>query len=356
MLAQKKKKSRKSKSEAVGESRQKKKSKEAKKKGVVDLGTYSERSGRGTSLKPSSEKLASEHIDTMQSSGLQISSPTPNSKSTKIQIQVSSSTSHTTESTQTQTSFVTHSGSNSETSSDSSSQDPSSPSTENLSKLTNPPSNTISEEGTYSDPDDFETIGNLVKSLAQQQRTKTIPPIIVTASEQMPISSTPPTRRIPVMYLDISDDEILISDTIPTITSPADPSPQKELVPFQFIPNNIEECINLFGFDALKRIHEIRTSTFPHPVLVKRAWEEFRRWLDTSFQNIAQMAESTKQAEVLAAAERRIQYELEISTRLATRKRAAEEKAALEAAEKVEFLRDQAEAEKAEALMLVEKA
>src|ERR1044072_107810 len=132
-----------------------------------------------------------------------------------------------------------------------------------------------------------------------------------------------------------------------------------------------EECINLFGYDALKRIHELRTSTCPHPVLVKRAWEEFRKWLDTSFQNIAQMAETTKHTEVPAAAERRIQYALKLATRLAAKQRAIEEKAALEDAEKVEFLRDQAEieqvmlerkelkraeAEKAEALMLAEKA
>src|ERR1044072_5147198 len=246
--------------------------------------------------------------------------------------------------------------------SDINSQDPPSSSTENLSKLSNPPSNTTSEDVTYADPDDFETFGNLVKSVVQQQRTKTIPPCPdsfmsesthgsaplvseVPASELMNISSAPSTKDIPVVYLDISDDEILTSDAIPTITSPSDPSPQNELVPFQFIPNNIEEYINLFGYDALKRIHELRTSTCPHPVLVKRAWEEFRRWLDTSFQNIAQMAETTKHTEVLAAAERRIQYELEIATRLAARKRAAEEKAALEAAEKVEFLRDQAEIE-----------
>src|ERR1044072_1355651 len=230
---------------------------------------------------------------------------------------------------------------------------------------------TTSEEIKYADPYDFENIENLVKSLAQQQRTKTTSPSMVSGSGSMPISSTPLTRSIPVAYLDISDDEVLISDAIPTVTSPSDPPPQTELVPFQFIPNNIEEYINLFGYDALRKIHELRTSDCPHPVLVRRAWYEFRRWLDTSLQNIAQMAESTEQTEVLAAAERRIQYEFEKATRLANRKKAAEEKAALEDAEKVEFLRDQAEieqvllereeleraeAEKAEALMLAEKA
>ena len=82
------------------------------------------------------------------------------------------------------------------------------------------------------------------------------------------------------------------------------------------------------------------------------------------------MAESTKKTEVLAAAERRIQYELELAARMVARKKAAEEKATLEAAEKAVFLSEQAEieqailereeleraeAEKAEALMLAEK-
>src|ERR1044072_6158422 len=123
---------------------------------------------------------------------------------------------------------------------------------------------TTSEEIKYADPDDFETIGNLV-SLAQQQRTKTSSPNEVFGSVSMPISSTSPTRSIPVVYLDISDDEALISDAIPTVTSPSDPPPQTELVPFQFIPNNIEECINLFGYDALRKVHELRTSACPHP-------------------------------------------------------------------------------------------
>src|ERR1044072_2649662 len=83
-----------------------------------------------------------------------------------------------------------------------------------------------------------------------------------------------------------------------------------------------------------------------------------QRWLDQSFQNIAQMTESTKQTEVLAAAERRIQYELELAARMAARKKAAEEKAALEAAEKAMLEREElerAEAERAEVLMLAEK-
>ena len=63
---------------------------------------------------------------------------------------------------------------------------------------------------------------------------------------------------------------------------------------------------------------------------------------------MAQLAESTKQTEILAAAERRIQYELELAARLTQRKRAEDEKAALEAAEKAEFLRVQAEIEQAE--------
>src|ERR1044072_1158385 len=56
------------------------------------------------------------------------------------------------------------------------SQDPSSPSSEELSNLTNSPSHTLSAEAICSDPYDFETIGNLVKSLVRQQRTETIPP------------------------------------------------------------------------------------------------------------------------------------------------------------------------------------
>jgi hypothetical protein len=119
----------------------------------------------------------------------------------------------------------------------------------------------------------------------------------------------------------------------------------------------------------LKQVHELRTSNCPHPALVKRDWEEFRRWLDQSFQHMAELAETTKQTEIIAAAERRIQYELELAARLTQRKRAEEEKAALEAAEKAEFLRvqaeieqaeierqelERAEAEKSEALMLAE--
>src|ERR1044072_6344534 len=162
----------------------------------------------------------------------------------------------------------------------------------------------------------------------------------------------------------------LISNVIPVVTLPYETCSSSAIILHQPIPNSLEECINLFGYDALKQIHELRKSACPHPVLVRRAWEEFRRWLEQSFQNITQMAESTKQTEVLAAAERRIQYELELAARMAARKKAAEEKAALEAAEKDEFLRAQpklnklclreknlerAEAEKAEALMLAEK-
>src|ERR1044072_8888692 len=81
------------------------------------------------------------------------------------------------------------------------------------------------------------------------------------------------------------------------------------------------------------------------------------------------LAETTKQTEIFAAAERRIHYEHELAARLAQRKRAEAEKSSLEAAEKAEFLRiqaeleqavtekeefERAEAEKAEALMLAE--
>src|ERR1044072_8797800 len=81
------------------------------------------------------------------------------------------------------------------------------------------------------------------------------------------------------------------------------------------------------------------------------------------------LAETTKQTEIFAAAERRLQYEHELAARLAQRKRAKAEKVALEAAEKAEFMRiqaeleqvvtekeelERAEAEKAEALMLAE--
>src|ERR1044072_4505952 len=326
----------------------KRQKKEDKKEEEIHLKAYTEACNRGNPGYLPSSVILSSTVDVSSNSTTRgVSSTVPLNPTSTPQI------------TPILNSPITHSSD-----SDLISQDPSSPSTENLSRMTNPQSNSISEEATYYDPDDFETIGKLVKSLIQQQRTETIPPCSdtpmsesthvfapliseVPVSEPVSISSAPPTKVIPVVYLDISDDEILISDTIPTVTSPSDPTPQTEVVPFKLIPNNPEECIHLFGYDALKRIYELRTSACPHPVLVKRAWEEFRRWLDQSVQNIAQMAESTKQTKVLAAAERRIHYELELAARMSARKKAAEEKASLEAAEKAEFLSKQAEIKQA---------
>ena len=343
MLAQKKNKSRKRKSEAVGESKQKKKSKEAKKKKVVELGTYSEHSGRGTSLKPSSDKLASEHIDTMQSSELPISSPTPNSKSTKIQTQISSSISHTTKSTQAQTSFVTYSESNSETSSESSSQDPPSPSTVKLSKLktsTSAQINTLPPVLNQIDSDTPMTEPSYIalNNSGSEPNTSEIP-----ISE--PLISELTTQPIPLAHLDNSGNEVLISDKIPMVTLPSENSPSSAIILHQPIPNNLEEYINLFGYNALRQIQDLRTNTCPNPALVKRNWEEFRRWLNQSFQRMDFLAETAKKTEILAAAERRIQYENELATKLAQRKRAEAERAALEAAAKAEFLKDQAEIE-----------
>src|ERR1044072_3958165 len=245
-------------------------------------------------------------------------------------------------------------------------QDPPSPSTENLSKLkisTSAPINTSSLVLNQIDSDTPMTEPIFLNNSGSEPNTSENP-----ISE--PLISELTTQPIPLAHLENSGNEILISDVIPVITLPSEDSPSSAIILHQPIPNNLEECIDLFRYDALIRIHELRTSACPHPVLVRRAWEDFRRWLDQSVQNIAQMAESTKQTEILAAAERRIQYEFELAARMAARKKTAEEKAALEAAEKAEFLSEQAEieqamlereelereeAEKAEALMLAEK-
>src|ERR1044072_5082014 len=283
-----KKKRNKKSSEAdkTGKEKAAKKQKKTEKERNLYLKSYSEAYARGTSE--------------FQTSGIH----TPSQIETSVHIPPST----------TSDSEVTHSNNSPTKSSVSSFQDPPSSSTVNMFKLKNPD---FTKTATTTPPFIISTQPTPISSLSpvitppysntpMSESIHVSAPLVsgISVSEPMSISSAPPTGNIPVVYLDISDDEILISDAIPTVTSPSDPLPQTELIPFKPIPNNLEECINLFGYDALIRIHELRTSACPHPVLVRRAWEDFRRWLDQLVQNIAQMAESTKQTEVLAAAER----------------------------------------------------
>src|ERR1044072_3425670 len=225
-------------------------------------------------------------------------------------------------------------------------QDPPSPLTENPSKLKN--SNSTKTK-TTTPPLTIPT---------QPIPISTLPPVIIPShsdtpisesihvsaplasetpgSEPMPISSAPATGNIPLIYLDISDDEILISDAIPTVTSPSDSTPQTELVPFQPIPNNLEDCINMFGCDALMQVSELRANKSLNLALVKKDWDQFRRWLADSFVKMENMVNSTKQAAIVAASERRMQYEQLVAARLAEQRRIQEERVSRELAEKVE--------------------
>ena len=273
----------------------------------------------------------------------------------------SSSTSQTTKSTHAQTSFVSNSEttsftylnpeSDSETSSESPFQNPPSPSTENLSKLkisTSAPINTLPPvEQIDSDTPMTEPIS--LNNSSSEPNTSETP-------MSKPLISELTTQPIPLAHLDNSGNEVFISDAIPEVTLPSENSPSSAIILHQPIPNNLEEYINLFGYDALRQIQDLRTNTCPIPARVKRDWERFRRWLNQSFLRMDLLAKAAKKTEILAAAERRIQYENEIAAKLAQRKRAVAERAALEAAEKAEFLKNQAEIEKAEAIMLAEKA
>ena len=82
--------------------------------------------------------------------------------------------------------------------------------------------------------------------------------------------------------------------------------------------------------------------------MVKKDWDQFRRWLADSFVKMESMVNSTKQAAIVAASERRMQYEQLVAARLAEQRRIQEERVARELAEKAEH--EKIEAEKAEAL------
>src|ERR1044072_5511884 len=290
MVPMKKEKKKNKKKKTEGDESKQKQPKKPKSAKVSSLSTYSEPVRKGTS------DISTSGISISGVNTTQLSSTSQPTKPSSI-----SSTSQTTKSTQAQTSFVSNSEttsftylnseSNSETSSESPFQDPPSPSTENLSKLkisTSAPINTlplvlnqIDSDTPMSEPTSLNNSGSepntseipMSEPLISELTTQPIPlSHFDNYGNEVPISSAHATTNIPVVYLDISDDEILISDAIPTVTSPSDPPPQTELVPFQFIPNNLEECINMFGYDTLKRIHEYRTSACPHPVLVKRVF------------------------------------------------------------------------------------
>src|ERR1044072_1641355 len=281
-------------------------------------------SAKGTSNKPSSD-ISTSDVDTVpppfqtiQSSSTSSTSQT--TKSTQVQTPILSSPIQTSTPSivsfpETVLPFNQQSDSKatlSNQSSESLFQDPPSPPTEHLSKLripTSAPVSTLSPvlNSIHSDTPMSESVSvNIPISEPINSEIPVSEP--VTFSPLTSETATP--QPIPLAHLDASGNEVII---ILVVTLPSETSSSSEIILHQPIPNNIEECINLFGYDALKRIHELSTSACPHPVLVKRAWEEFRRWLDQSFQNIAQMAESTRKTEVLAAAERRIQYELELA-------------------------------------------
>ena len=109
-----------------------------------------------------------------------------------------------------------------------------------------------------------------------------------------PLISELTTQPIPLAHLDNSGNEVLISDAIPVVTLPSENSPSSVIILHQPIPNNLEEYINPFGYDALRQILDLRTNTCPNPALVKRDWEEFRRWLNQSFQRMDLLAKNSK--------------------------------------------------------------
>ena len=84
-------------------------------------------------------------------------------------------------------------------------------------------------------------------------------------------------------------------------------------------------------------------SSSVNPAVVRKNWEDFQTWMQSTFQYMHQLSESDKQASILAAAERRVAYEDFVTAQVVKQRRIAAELAALAEAEKAEFLRVQAE-------------
>src|ERR1044072_1761981 len=319
MLVKKRKNNRKRKSEAEGESNQKKKSKKSKKEKVVELGTYSKPSGKGTSNKPSSE----------------MSTSSPLSKQTQTNSEDILTNQSPTKSADYRVSS------------------PKSPLTQNPSQAqtTNLPVDDFLGPSTPSDESFLE-----------------------------PISP------------DGSD--------VQNSTSYSEIDPSSAMVLYQPRPIQLVESINKSYSAASKKALELLARTSALPEKEQADWMEFQEWLNSEVSYIIHSSEQAMELCVAAATKRRdeklkVVREREVQTiqatqaaieeiarkrleaekdevaRLAAKKKAAEEKTALEDAEKVEFLRDQAEieqvmlereeleraeAEKAEALMLAEKA
>ena len=252
-----------------GEEPKQKQPKKPKKDKTFGLGTYSESSGKGTSNTPTSGISISD-VDTIP----------PSTSSQPTQPSPTSSTSQTTQSTQVQTpifsspiqtttppivsipepiplthlnpQFTQQSDSEatlSNQSSESLFQDPPSPSTENLSKLripTSAPTTTLPPVLTPIASDTPMTEPISVNIPISES-------IISEISISEPLTSEPTTQPIPLAHLDASGNEVLISDVIPVVTLPSETSSSSVIILHQPIANNLEECINLFWYDALSR-------------------------------------------------------------------------------------------------------
>ena len=100
----------------------------------------------------------------------------------------------------------------------------------------------------------------------------------------------------------------------------------------------------MFGYNASKQVSELMTSTSTNPLAVRKDWEKFQKWMQSTFQYMHQFSESDKLASIqAAAAARREAYEHSVADRLAKQRRIAAEMEALAEAERLEFLRAEAE-------------
>jgi hypothetical protein len=133
---------------------------------------------------------------------------------------------------------------------------------------------------------------------------------------------------------------LIISDAQPIITFPSESS---ELIQYVPQPHNLLECINVFGYNASKQVSELMTSTSTNPLAVRKDWEKFQKWMQSTFQYMHQFSESDKLASIQAAAARREVHEHSVADRLAKQRRIAAEMEALAEAERLEFMRAEAE-------------
>src|ERR1044072_4826284 len=92
----------------------------------------------------------------------------------------------------------------------------------------------------------------------------------------------------------------------------------------------------MFGYDALIQVSELRASRSLNHASVKKDWDQFRRGLADYFVKLENMVDLTKQAAIVAASERRMQYEQLVAKRLAEQRRIQEERVARKLAEKSE--------------------